>query len=65
MDDITKIFIGLLSIGFGVILFSWISKETKKKNGKFNVYDFNVYFFSVLSVLFGLIFVCIGIANLI
>ena len=65
MDDITKKFAGALSLCFGILLFRYIFNETKKKNGRINTYDINVYISSGLLILLGLFLICVGIKNLI
>ena len=63
-QPVEKLLAGLCLLGFGLFLFSYISDQTSKKEGRFNVYDFNVYFASITLMIGGLFFLYIGVKDL-
>nr|NYE68383.1 hypothetical protein [Mucilaginibacter sp. E4BP6] len=61
-DSLTKILLGVSCLALGIVVFLFIQNETRKKKDT-NTYDFNVYVFSVVSIIAGLFFIYKGIFN--
>ncbi len=63
-DPVGKILAGLILLGFGVALFAFVSNQKRKKDTDINIYDFNIYWGSIVLMIGGLFFVYIGVKGL-
>jgi putative Mn2+ efflux pump MntP len=63
-EPLEKILTGVMLVGLGIIMFAYTLKQTQKEKGNFNIYNFNLYFGSVMMVLGGLFLIYSGVKGL-
>ena len=61
-DWVTKVLLGVFCLVLGIIGFIYIQNDTKKR-GHINIYSFNFYVFSVVTIIAGLFMIYKRIFN--
>ncbi len=63
-EPLEKILAGIVLVGLGIVMFAYTLKETQKEKGNFNIYNFNLYFASVVFILGGIFLIYSGVYEL-
>jgi len=62
-EPVKKLIGGVFCLGFGVVLFAYVSMAKRKNNVDFKIYDFKFYGVSIALMLAGLYLFYLGISD--